>query len=266
MWQVITESLEASVSIMIEETNYREVRDLLGLFIETMRMLCCDPREIIVLTQKCAYYYCDVLLDSVSLRLEEALRVDPLTPMSIQSEDEKEELRETLDYWLAEPRKPTDTAYPRMLPFSASVPKTISLVKDYITGLASIWRDIKLEPEDAKEKTVALAKYFLEHETRQLLSQRLAAVTGPGAEMQCTQWYSNLRFLEEAVPGVEKYLADEVWLPRQGRWSSRGILYLHLITWILFGGCAWGLLKAVKVWVKMKLTHGTHTNKEFFNF
>ncbi|OQV15218.1 putative Exocyst complex component 6 [Hypsibius exemplaris] len=208
MWkeasQVAKESLEKSIGLAFDDSSYREGRDLIGLFIETMRTLRCDPGVIIEASRRCAYFYCDVVLENIAVRLEEAISADTFTPLVIATEDEWNALSETLGYWL----EGTAHGFPKVLPLSAIVPKTVVLVKDYITGLASVWRDVRLEDEDAKGKIMALVKYFLEHEIRLHLSKRLA-----GAAMwpeQYVLFYSNFSYLEGAIPTLEWHVANEL--------------------------------------------------------
>ncbi|GAU87447.1 hypothetical protein RvY_00283 [Ramazzottius varieornatus] len=198
---VTTESLVASLGLVVDEPTYRETRDLLHLFIEAVQALRCDATQIIATTEKFGYRFMSFLLISLRGKLQKSIAEDQFDPVVMSTQDERPALEGTLGFWFDE----LPLNFPKQLPFSPCVTQIVDALKEYITKLIGLWRDMFYAIDVSAHQTVILTKHLIENDLRAMFSQRYSA--SKLTDRQFVQLHHNFTYLEEACITLEKHMA-----------------------------------------------------------
>ena len=196
--------IRSSFPFLTDEERCRRMRDLIGLFVTTMESLHCETGQINVVLDSIRDHYGEILLHGLENQMSRVLESDALIAVSITSREEEERFLCGFPFRFEE--APNNKTLPKHFPFSTSVPKFHTLMKDYIASFVQFSREGSIGQADGEDKVRA--------SILDLLSQKLRACMGGVVERgaltieQLVQLYINCKYLEFSCQYLEVFLID----------------------------------------------------------
>ncbi|GAV04364.1 hypothetical protein RvY_14652 [Ramazzottius varieornatus] len=201
---VVTTTLRSSFPLLTDEERCRRVRDLISLLSTTMESLHCDTSQITVVLDNIRDHYGEILLRGLVDQMNRVLESDALIAVSITSREEEERFLCGFPFRLDEVQD--NQMLPKHFPFSTSVPKIYTLMKDYVASFLQFSREGSLGQAEVDDK--------VRTSILNLLSQKLRACIGGVVERgtlnieQLVQLYINCKYLEFSCQYLEVFLID----------------------------------------------------------
>lgn len=200
----VASALSSNCVFITDEDSCAQIKELMNLFAVALNFLHCDSSRIHGVLQDVRDHYGEILLTKLVDQMNSALDGDGFLAIILKNVDEQHHILGEFPY--KSDASGDGTRFPKTLPFSVSVPKFYSLIKQYIATYVQFSRDLNISQTEVDEKVRKSTNVVLSRNLRGCLCGLIER--GRLTPEQLVQLYSNCTYLEYSCQFLEGYISE----------------------------------------------------------